>query len=345
MKKKYLFFLGIDISSRTLDVVYGYNFHDCKHQQFTNSAKGINELITLIGRFHSIHSEVLICCEHTGVYMDKLAYALQATSIDLWAVHPLLMSNYSIDLNRFKSDKADAKKIFLYALNNHNRAIVYQPLCSDAQMLKDLSTLRKQLIEDKNVWECRIHAAGQKALPNPYQYGMYMQMVITIEELIKNTDEAILALIKSSSHIKQIYSILISIPGIGPVIAQHMIALTDCFTKFNSWKAFANFIGTAPHAKQSGTTLKKKARTSKQAHRKLKADLNQGVLSICTKKDPFRVIYQQLFQQKIPHLQILNNMKNVLIKLAFTLVNKKEEYDEEIFLKNKISWHNLLGLS
>ena len=277
--------------------------------------------------------------------MDKLAYALQATSMDLWAVHPLLMSNYSIDLNRFKSDKADAKKIFLYALNNYNRAVVYQPLSSDAQMLKDLSTLRKQLIEEKNVWECRIHAASQKALPNPYQFTTYMQLVTTLKELIKNTDDAITVLIKNSSHIKKIYSILVSIPGIGPVIARHMIALTDCFTKFNSWKAFANFIGTAPHAKQSGTTLKRKARTSKQAHRKLKADLHQGVLSICTKTKAFKAVYQQLFQQKIPHLQILNNMKNVLIKLAFTLVNKKEEYKEEVFLKNKISWQNTLNLS
>ena len=345
MKKKYLFFVGIDISARTLDVVYGPNAYEFKHQQFLNNAKGINELITLVTRLHTVQQEVLICCEHTGVYMDKLAYALQATSIDLWAVHPLLMSNYSIDLNRFKSDKADAKKIFLYAINNNNRVVAYKRLSTDAQTLKDLSTLRKQLIEEKNVWECRIHAATQKALPNPYQYQMYMQMVTTIKELIKNTDDAIMALIKSSSHIKQIYTILISIPGIGPVIARHMIALTDCFTKFNSWKAFANFIGTAPHAKQSGTTLKKKARTSKQAHRKLKADLNQGVVSICTKKKTFRAVYQQLFQQKIPHLQILNNMKNVIIKLAFTLVNKKEEYKEEVFLKNKISWHNLLGLS
>jgi transposase len=144
------------------------------------------------------------------------------------------------------------------------------------------------------------------------------------------------------------YSILISIPGIGPVIAQHLLLLTDCFTKFNSWKAFANFIGTAPHAKQSGTTLKKRARTSKQAHRKIKADLNQvnqGVVSICTKNNRFRAIYQQLFQQKIPHLQILNNIKNVLLKLAFTLVNKRTLFDEETFFKNKLSWQNCLDLS
>jgi transposase len=345
MKKKYLFFVGIDISAATLDVVYGRNAYDFKHQQFLNNAKGINQLITLIIRLHSVQQEVLICCEHTGVYMDKLAYALKATSIDLWAVHPLLMSNYSIDLNRFKSDKADAKKIFLYAINNNNRAQPYQPISTDAQTLKDLFSLRKQLITDKNVWECRLKGLDHKALPNQYQYSTYVQMIQTIKIYIKQTDDALMCLIKQSPSVQQMYSILISIPGIGPVIAQHMLFLTDCFTKFSSWKAFANFIGTAPHAKQSGTTLKKRARTSKQAHRKIKADLNQGVVSICTKNKKFKWIYQQLFQQKIPHLQIVNNIKNALLKLAFTLVNKKTEFNEEIFFRNKLSWQNCLDLS
>lgn len=345
MKKKYLFFVGIDISAATLDVVYGRNADDFKHYQFLNNAKGINELITLVIRLHSAQQEVLICCEHTGVYMDKLAYALQATSIDLWAVHPLLLSNYSIDLNRFKSDKADAKKIFLYAINNNNRAVAYKRLSTDAQNLKDLFTLRKQLLVEKNGWECRLKGLDQKALPNQYQYSMYLQMIRTIKVFIKQTEEALMLLIKQSPSVKQIYSILISIPGIGPVIAQHLLLLTDCFTKFNSWKAFANFIGTAPHGKQSGTTLKKRARTSKQAHRKIKADLNQGVVSICTKNKSFKAVYQQLFQQKIPHLQILNNIKNVLLKLAFTLVNKRTPFDEETFFKNKHSWQNCLELS
>jgi transposase len=345
MQKKYLFFVGIDISALTLDVVYGHNAYQSTHQQFFNNAKGINELITLIMRLHSEQQQVLICCEHTGVYMDKLAYALQATSIDLWAVHPLLMSNYSIDLNRFKSDKADAKKIFLYAFNNNNRAVVYKRLSSDAQTLRDLFTLRKELITEKNVWECRLKGLDHKVLPNQYQYCMYLQMIETIKAYIKQTNEALMLFIKQSPAIKQIYSILISIPGIGPVIAQHLLLLTDCFTKFSSWKAFANFIGTAPHARQSGTTLKKRARTSKQAHRKIKADLNQGVLSICTKKKSFKAVYQQLFQQKIPHLQIVNNIKNELLKLAFTLVSKKELFDEETFFKNKLSWQNCLDLS
>lgn len=345
MKKKYLFFVGIDVSAKTFDVVMGFNEKEKSIFQFSNDAKGITALITTINRLHSNEDEVLICCEHTGVYMDKLAYALQSTHIDLWAVHPLLLSNYSIDLNRFKSDKADAKKIFLYAISNHDRAVIYQRLNPDIQNLKGLFLLRKQFIKDKTAWQCRLHAASQRAISYELEINMLRQMITSLESFIKQLDSAITQLIRKSPQIKELYCILISIPGIGRVIAQHMLMLTDCFTKFTAWKPFGCFIGTVAYGKQSGTSLKKKARTSKQAHRKIKADLNQGVLSICSKNPLFKLIYQCMGQKNIPHLQILNNIKNVLIKLAFSLVNKRTKYDEQLFFKNKKSWQNLLGLS
>jgi|SRR5215831_2782607 len=345
MKKNYVFFVGIDISALTFDVVVGYNEKGKKHFRFANNAKGITEFITTIYRLHSNENEVLICCEHTGVYMDKLAYALQSIQIDLWVVHPLLLSNYSIELNRFKSDKADAKKIFLYAMNNCSRAVKYQRLSQDVQTLKDLFMLRKQVLKDKTAWQCRVHATSHKAIPNAFELSLQTHIIALLNSFIKQIDDAIGHLIRSSAYIKELYTILISIPGIGPVIAQHMLLLTDCFTRFPSWKAFACFIGTTAYGKQSGTTLKKKARTNKQAHRKIKADFNQGVLSICFRKPLFMLIYRHMEQKKVPHLQILNNIKNVLIKLAFTLVNKRTKYDEQLFFQNKKSWQNLLALS
>src|SRR5919112_1730468 len=288
MKKNYVFFVGIDISAQTLDVVMGCNEKGKKHFCFTNNAKGISELLTTINRLHSKEHEVLICCEHTGVYMDKLTYVLQATGIDLWVVHPLLLSNYSIELNRFKSDKADAKKIFLYSITNCSRAIGYKRATTDVQTLKDLFMLRKQILRDRTAWQCRIHAAAHKVIPNALELALHHELITLLNKFIMQIDNAVKQLIRSSAHIKELYAILISIPGIGTVIAHHMLMLTDCFTRFASWKAFACFVGTTAYGKQSGTTLKKKARTSKQAHRKLKADLNQGVLSICTHNPLFR---------------------------------------------------------
>ena len=187
--KKYRFFVGIDVSAKTLDVIYGSNLHKTKHVVLENNAKGIIALIDLVNKQHSKPEQILICCEHTGCYMDKLAYALQPTGITLWAVSPLLMSNYAIELNRFKTDKADAKKIFQYALMHQQLVIPYQRPADDVLFIRELFLLRKQLIEDKKQWQCRSHAASHKAIPNASEFIVAQQMITFCTHLIKDLEK------------------------------------------------------------------------------------------------------------------------------------------------------------
>jgi len=142
------------------------------------------------------------------------------------------------------------------------------------------------------------------------------------------------------------YQVLISIPCIGPVTAWHLLFITDCFEKFDNWRALACFIGSAPFPKRSGTSVKFKDRVSKKAYRPLKADLNQGIVSVCTRPgQPFYIYYQAMIKQNKPHLYILNMIKNVLLKLIFRLIQSNTFFDKEIFFKNKISWQNYLVVS
>jgi len=342
LMKKYRFFVGIDVSAKTLDVVYGSNLHKTKHVVFDNNAKGIIALIDLVSKQHPKPEQILICCEHTGCYMDKLAYALQPTGITLWAVSPLLMSNYAIELNRFKTDKADARKIFQYALMHQQLVVPYQRPADDVLFIRELFLLRKQLIQDRKQWQCRSHVASHKATPNAYEFIVAQQMITFCTHLIKDLEKQIQAFIRSNKQIQSIYTILTSIPGVGPVIAQHLLAITHCFRRFANYKKLAAFIGTAPYPKDSGTTLKKKARTSKQAYRPLKADLHQGILSVTKPGRLFHQYYQHMQQMKQPKLQILNNIKNMLLKIIFTLVNNQALFDEQIFLKNKKSFQKCL---
>lgn len=345
LMKKYRFFVGIDVSAKTLDAVYGSCIHKTKHVVFTNDAKGISELINLVHKLHSRPEQILICCEHTGCYMDKLAYALQATNITLWAVSPLLMSNYAIELNRFKTDKADAKKIFQYALMHQQLVMPYKRPADDVSFVREMFQLRKQLMEDRKQWQCRLHTASHKATPNAYEFIIAQQMISFCTLHIKDLEKQMRQFIGSNKQIQSIYTILTSIPGIGPVIAQHLLVVTHCFRRFASYKQLAAFIGTAPYPKDSGTTLKKKARTSKQAYKPLKADLHQGILSVTKPGRLFYQYYQQMQQMKLPKLQILNNIKNMILKIIFTLVKNQVPFDEQLFLQNKKSFQKCLLVS
>lgn len=343
--KKFKLFVGIDISKKTLDVVMGKEENSTTYHLLSNDAKGIGELLDLITKFKLKPNQVLICCEHTGTYLDKLAYAMRSTEHFLWVVHPLLLKNYAVELNRFKTDKADAKKIMLYALYHHSRAHSYQYLDDKTGMLKELFTVRKQLIETRAQYLNRKDAIKQKALTHGLTEMIHQHMQSYLSDLIKHVEQEIKNMIASDEKINNIYQILQSIPGIGPVIAQHILFITDCFKKINSWKTFASYIGTAPFPHTSGTTVRGRTRVSRKSYKPLKADLNQGIMSIIRPGQLFHSYYQSLIKLNIHHLYILNKLKNIIIKIAFDLVNKNQLFNEELFLANKKSLRFNLAMS
>jgi transposase len=76
--KKYLLIIGIDISKLTLAVCYNFDGEFIEFET-SNDAKGISQIIALRDKYSLKDEAVLICCENTGSYMDKLAYAIRST--------------------------------------------------------------------------------------------------------------------------------------------------------------------------------------------------------------------------------------------------------------------------
>jgi len=342
---KFNLFCSIDISKADFDAVYG-SPTSYRHVKLSNDVKGISQLLKLLLALETDRSRILICCENTGSFMNKLASILKGEDIFLWAVHPLLLSYYSIEINRFKTDKADAHKIFNYAVSNQSRAVCFHLPSVAVQEIRDLFTCRKNLIETRSAYSCRNEDRQQRAITNPLVMEVEKQLMIILSNYINMIDKAIHTLIASDSKIKRMYQILVSIPCIGPVTAWHLLFITDCFEKFDNWRALACYIGSAPFPKQSGTSVKFKDRVSKKAYRPLKADLNQGIVSVCTRPGLlFYNYYQAMIKQNKPHLYILNMIKNVLLKLVFKLIQSNSIFDKEIFFKNKISWQEYLLMS
>lgn len=260
---KFKLFCGIDISKADIDVVYGSPSSN-RYVKLSNNAKGISQLLSLLLSLESDRSKILICCENTGSYMDKLACVLKGEGISLWAVHPLLLSYYSIELNRFKTDKADAHKIFTYAMRNQDKAVSFYMPSQVVRELRELFTCRKNLIETRTAYICRNEDRQQRTSANALVMEIEKQLITILNTYIKMLEKAIVAAISSDKKTKRMYVILMSIPCIGPVTAWHFLFITDCFEKFHNWKALAAFIGTAPFPKSSGTSVKQKDRVLKK---------------------------------------------------------------------------------
>lgn len=110
--KKYLYFIGIDVSKLKLDVTIckENELHQSHHFIVTNDKKGLKELLDYLKKRTIISSDVLFSFEDTGVYSMPLCCFLSDVGLDYWMI-PAIEIKRSKGLVRGKSDKADSKDI------------------------------------------------------------------------------------------------------------------------------------------------------------------------------------------------------------------------------------------
>ena len=82
------------------------------HKQFSNNPKGFEAFFLWINKSKK---EVYTCLEATGIYSFDLAQYLSHKKINVMVVNPIIThAFFKMELNRNKTDKADAQLIARY---------------------------------------------------------------------------------------------------------------------------------------------------------------------------------------------------------------------------------------
>ena len=98
------------------------------------------ELGKLAEFLESLDGETKVVMEHTGRYYEPVAQVIHKHGLFVSAVNPLLIREYGGNsLRRVKTDKADAKKIARYALDNWAELREYTPTDTIRYELKTLN--------------------------------------------------------------------------------------------------------------------------------------------------------------------------------------------------------------
>ena len=144
--------VGIDVSKgksmvsvlRPLGVVVAKPFE--VHHTAAELGKLANFLQTLDG-------ETKVVMEHTGRYYEPVAQVMHDQGVFVSAVNPLLIREYGGNsLRRVKTDKADARKIARYSLDNWAELREYTPMDTIRYELKTLN--RQFQLASKNRIAC-----------------------------------------------------------------------------------------------------------------------------------------------------------------------------------------------
>jgi len=338
---KFTVIVGIDVAKKTLAVCL---FCQEKVEDFTldNDLKGLSDLVNKLYKIEPDPGKVLICCENTGHYSEKLAMIATGEGYFVWVVSPVVISRYEVNLVRVKTDLDDARKIKDFAFAHQHLATQYQIPDAQSQKLKELFQCRKHYVDARQRETNFLKSSQDAANPSGFCLDMCKRTIAELNAKVIEIEKIIKGLITKTPEYNRQYQLLKSVPGIGPISAERFLYVTECFTKFKTWKQLACYIGSAPFEHQSGTSVKRKPRTSKKRHRSFKADLFEGMTSTATRKGQFYyAYYTRMIALNYEHPKIINNIINMALKVIYTLIKNDTPFDKKIFLSQKKSWINL----
>lgn len=321
MKKKW--FIGIDISKKTLDVVI---YDSSKKQsdsenykQVTNDKDGYTTLLSWFKKKKIVVNQVAIGFEHTGIYSFNLRFFLEARQIDYCAYCPLHLKR-SLGLVRGKNDKVDAERI-AYFTYLHRDELTYSKLSGSIILqLQELSAERKGFVAQQARYKAVLTDNKDKPQTNTLRRAKKMEEVL--EEEIKSVEEEMNTLIEKDPSIAKNYKLLTSIKGIGDINAISTIIHTNNFEAFETARQYACYLGIAPFPLSSGTSVRGKTQVSHMGAKLLKADLSQAAKSAIVWDKELKEYYERKTKEGKAFGVVLNAVKFKLVCRMFAVIKR-----------------------
>ena len=318
--------LGIDVSKAKLDCVWLRDTVNLKvkGKVFANSAAGHEALLAwALKQTGGLAGELRCVMEATGIYHEGLAYALHAAGVEVVVANPAQVRDYAKSLGtRTKTDARDALVIARYGTTTALR--VWQPEPAEVRRLKALLGRLEAVKQDIQRELNRLEKA---------QITDTSTEVITSIETVRrqlNEEKARLeALIDDhiDQHpgLKQDRTLLETVPGVGPVIAQQMVALLRG-RSFTSAAQCAAFLGLVPVQHESGTSVRGRSHLSKAGNASLRAKLYMAAI-VATRYNPdIRRQYQRLLQHGKCSMSALGAAMRKLVHICFGVIKHQTPY-------------------
>ena len=229
---KFIYVIGMDMSKEFFDLyVHGLGFS----KRFINNSQGIQLMLkTLKKEFSSPLDNCLFCFEHTGLYSFEMMVELEKKCLK-YSVIPGLALKKSMGISRGKSDTIDAVRIAEYGYLRQEKLALYKLPSKSLMRLNRLASLRTMHVRSRASYMRRLNEQFRVLNKTEYPqiYHSQKRIIRNLDKEIEKVETAIKEIVNQDLRIKEQYNLLMSIKGVGEVIATQMIIKTQCFEAFN----------------------------------------------------------------------------------------------------------------
>jgi len=234
-------FIGIDVGKMFLDI----SIND-KHFRVNNDKEGYCIIEKQIKENIQINDKCILVCEASGGYEKNLITYFSSKGFDTHVAHANKVKAFARSKGYIaKTDKIDCKIISEYgkAMDVSNDAF---QLSEGELSIKNLIVRREQLMAHKQQETNRLDKCSDPVIKR------------SVQKLIKYLEKEIVSLKpmlekqqKSSDAVNDKINLLSSIPCVGPLTAQYVVAYLPELGSVSN-KALAALVGVAPYCRDSG---------------------------------------------------------------------------------------------
>jgi len=332
----YPWILGIDVSKQSIDACLirstdGQLFES----KFHNNVSGFRHLKKWCKEHLCECDHSTLCCmEHTGLYTRMLVHYLLSRSVRTWLESSLQIKK-SLGLVRGKTDKIDAQRIARYAHLHQGRAQVMSVSILTMEKLKDLQSNRRRILKALQALRTSVSEIKQIDVDaGKILERLNREAIRGLEKSLDQVDEKILSYISEDEELKKKYDLVISVKGVGKVLAAMLLVYTHGFHRMNDGRKLACYSGVAPFAYESGTTIKGKTGVSKFANNQIKQVLHMAAISSVQHNADLKIYFQRKVAEGKNKMSVINAVRNKLLHRIIAVLKRGTPY--EAALKNNM---------
>lgn len=320
-------FIGIDISKDVFDF---YGISETGETVIPsgihfNSKKGIKSFLDMVRKYTDY--EPHMCMEHTGLYGYLLMTEFSSASMRFSVINPLEMK-LSSGLARGKNDSIDALRIAKYALANRFDLKPFTLASREIRRLKILMGMRdgqvKVMVQQKNSLKAFKLVAAD--IPLAKELNEHQKLIDAHQKVIGKLEKQMLEIVQGNVQLSDSYRKITKVIGVGPLTAIKCIVETENFSKFDDPRKFACHSGLAPFAYQSGSSVRKRARTSPISDKNMKAILFKAASSALQHDPQLKNYYKRKTEEGKHKLSVINAIANKIILRIFAVVKRDEPF-------------------
>lgn len=300
-------FVGIDIASEKIDVFISSTR---EHLTLARSKNGVDKLKE---KLQDLEVE-LITMEATGGFETFIACELDASDYSVAIVNPKKVRDFAKALGKLaKTDRIDSQVLALFA--DKVRPAKTKLHSKEHMHLKQLVRRRNSLIKIQRMEKNHLLSEEDRLIQENIHY-----VLDTIEDALSEIEKKLDEVIKTNEELTQVADLVQTIPGVGKVVAQTLLAELPELGLLNAAKITA-LAGIAPFNCDSGKMRGK--RRIWGGRLKVREVLYMSTLVAIRCNQRFKDYYERLKQRgKAPKVAIVASMRKLLVILNSMVANR-----------------------